>query len=128
LESVWKMHEDGKKIVQIALETGKERHAISRYIKNYENNLKANSLESDQARPKEEKTQTNEDFIQEDKLREKVLSILSLTGLDIDTLSLLETYYKEYHDAIESLGIDWGHIVEEALSRGFEALFIEIID
>ena len=127
LESVWKMHGEGKKIVQIALETGKERHAISRYIKTYENKMKINSKVNDQAGQKGKGTQTNAEFIQEDKLREKALSILSHTGLDIDTLALLERYYEEYHEAIESLGINWSRIVEEALNRGFEQLLIETI-
>ena len=82
---------------------------------------------NDQAGQKGEGTQTNAEFIQEDKLREKALSILSHAGLDIDTLSLLERYYEEYHEAIESLGVNWSRIVEEDLNRGFEQLLIETI-
>ena len=85
------MRKEGKKIIQITLETGIERHSISRYTKTYENKMKTNSQESDQAKQKREELPTNVEFNQEDKLRKEALSILCNSGLDIDTLCLSET-------------------------------------
>lgn len=94
LESVWKMHEDGKKIVQIALETGKERHAISRYIKIYDKKINS-QIEKNSAndlagfKNQNKSLDSNENNL----IKQKALLILADTGLDLDTLRLLNNYF-----------------------------------